>query len=386
MAERKKKKRTPVAAGRRDTGPTPAVSSRGNVKEARTGEVWVVVEHEGGRAAPVSWELVGEARALAGALGTRPAAVILGAGENDLARQALSYGAEVAYIADQPQLDPYTTDPHCQALVALAAKHQPQIILLGATTRGRDLASAAATELKTGLTADCTALDIDTEKKLLRQTRPAFGGNIMATIITPNHQPQMATVRPGVFPLPEAGEAAKGEIITAKLSLKATAAVKRLQLIPNEVEEISLQGAQVIVAGGRGLKAARNFALLEELAAELGGVVAASRGAVDAGWISSQRQVGQTGQTVRPVLYFAVGISGAIQHLAGMQHSDVIVAINNDPDAAIFDVADYGIAGDLFDIVPALIEEVKNRKGKTGKTTAVTGVDTAARLKAESGK
>lgn len=332
-----------------------------------------MVEQEGGHAQRISWELMGEARTLAGALSTRVAAIIFGPGSKDLAKQAIAYGAGAVYIADLPALSPFTADLHCQALVFLARKHQPQIILLGATTRGRDLAAATATELETGLTADCTALEIDPEKGLLRQIRPAFGGNVMAAIVTPNHRPQMATVRPGVFPLPEVKEDASGEVIFTKPPLKTSeATVKQLKFTPNPKEEVSLQGAKVIVAGGRGLKAARNFALLEELAGELGGVVAASRGAVDAGWISQQRQVGQSGQTVRPILYFAVGISGAIQHLAGMQNSDIIVAINNDPDAPIFDVADYGIVGDLFEVVPALTQEARRRRQNHSQTAYQT--------------
>jgi electron transfer flavoprotein alpha subunit len=336
------------------------------VAEKKGNEVWVVVEQEEGVAVRVSWELLGEARQLAGELGTRAAAVILGSGGKQLAPEAFAHGAAAVYLAANSALDPFTTDPHCQALTGLARQYKPEVILLGATTRGRDLASAVATELGTGLTADCTELGVDPEKKLLRQTRPAFGGNVMATIITPDHRPQMATVRPGVFPLPEAAAGASGEIISSKPKIAAAGLkVKRLEFLPSPAEE-SIQGAQVIVAGGRGLKSAKNFALLEELAAELGGVVGATRGAVDAGWITQQRQIGQTGQTVRPVLYFAVGISGAIQHLAGMQQSDIIVAINNDPEAPIFEVADYGITGDLFEVVPLLIEEVRRRKGESG--------------------
>ncbi|MHB8142817.1 MAG: electron transfer flavoprotein subunit alpha/FixB family protein [Thermoleophilia bacterium] len=344
------------------------------VSSTAGGEVWVVVEQVAGEAAPVSWELIGEARARAEALGVRAAAVILGAGAPELARQAFSYGAAAAYTGSDPALEPFITDPHCQALVDLARAHQPQIILLGATTRGRDLASAAATELETGLTADCTHLEIDEAKGLLKQTRPAFGGNVMATIITPNHRPQIATVRPGVFPLPEAAAEAGGEIIESRPAITAAAAaVRQLQFLPNPGEE-SIMGAHVIVAGGRGMRSAHNFALLEKLATELGGTVAASRAAVDAGWISQRRQVGQTGQTVRPLLYIAVGISGAVQHLAGIQESDVIVAINSDPDAPIFDVADYGIVGDLFEIVPALIEEAHARlSGAAGSDATGAG-------------
>jgi len=328
------------------------------------GEIWVVIEHEGAGVARVSWELIGVARSLAADLGTRAAAVFMDDGENSdaVSREAFTHGAAAVYQAIHPVLSPFISEPHCQALAALAREHTPEVILLGATTRGRDLASAVATELEAGLTADCTALEIDPESKLLRQTRPAFGGNIMATIVSPGHLPQMATVRPGVFPLPEVDAGATGDTLTLKPDLAAEQPVRQLQFLPAIEEKVSFQGADVIVSGGRGMRKSENFAMLDELAHILGGAVGASRAAVDAGWVSARRQVGQTGQTVRPVLYIAIGISGAIQHLAGMQHSDVIVAINNDPTAPIFDIADLGIVGDLFEIVPALIEEIRKCK------------------------
>jgi len=336
------------------------------------GDVWVVIEHEGESAANVSWELLGIAARLAGDLDSQPAAVILGDGDNSdfLTRHAFSYGAATAYVAGNKSLTPFTAGPHSQALAALARKYNPEIILLGATTRGRDLASAVATDLETGLTADCTELEVDPESGLLRQTRPAFGGNILATIITPGHRPQMATVRPGVFPLPQAAAGATGKVVASKPRLAKEQRVHRLQFLPNPEEEVSLHGADVIVAGGRGMRKAKNFIMLGDLARELGGVVGASRGAVDAGWVSARHQVGQTGQTVRPILYIAVGISGAIQHVAGMQNSDIIVAINNDPDAPIFDIADYGIVGDLFELVPAFITEIRKRKDGAGAREA----------------
>jgi len=347
-----------------DDSPTKPAAKKSKRTRGDTtpGDVWVVVENEGGTAGRVSWELLGKSAGLAADLGSRPAVIILGEDDERLAREAFSYGAKVAYVASHPALTPFTADPHCRALSALARKYKPEAILLGATTRGRDLASAVATNLKTGLTADCTSLEIDEETGLLKQTRPAFGGNIMATIISPDTRPQMATVRPGVFPLPEKLEGAEGEIVSSKPRLGDDLPVRQLKFIPNPPDGISLQGAKAIIAGGRGMRKAGNFSLLEELATELDGTVAASRGAVDAGWISHQRQVGQTGQTVRPVLYFAIGISGAIQHVTGMQESDVVIAINNDPDAPIFDVADFGIVGDLFDVIPALISEIRKRK------------------------
>ncbi|MBE0428669.1 MAG: electron transfer flavoprotein subunit alpha/FixB family protein [Thermoleophilia bacterium] len=334
------------------------------------GEVWVVVEQENGVAQRVSWELMGEARTLADRLGVRPAALILGEGSADLVAEAFANGARAAYVADHPALTPFTAGPHCDTLIGLARKYRPEIILLGATTRGRDVASAAATELETGLTADCTSLDIDEETGMLRQTRPAFGGNIMATIVTPDHRPQMATVRPGVFRLLQPLPDASGETITYKPKLDASALpVRRLKFEPTSDEGVALQSTSVIVAGGRGMGSAGSFEMLEQLAEELGGVVAGSRSAVEAGWISQRRQVGQTGQTVRPLLYIAVGISGAIQHLAGMQHSDIIIAVNKDPGAPIFGIADYGIIGDARVVVPALTAEIRERRAAAGGGT-----------------
>ncbi|MHB9111083.1 MAG: electron transfer flavoprotein subunit alpha/FixB family protein [Thermoleophilia bacterium] len=374
MAGKDKGRKSGKQAGK-DTG-----KKRGRRTGSRKapGEVWVIIEHEGAGAARVSWELMGVARSLAAELGSRPAAVLMGDGENGeaLAGEAFAHGAAAVYLADHPALSPFITEPHCRTLAALVREHSPEVVLLGATTRGRDLASAAATELETGLTADCTALEIDPDTRLLRQTRPAFGGNIMATIISPAHRPQMATVRPGVFPLPDAEAGASGETMDFKPELADEQPVRQLQFLPTVEEEVSFQGAHVIVSGGRGLRKSQNFAMLDELAAELGGVVGASRAAVDAGWVSARRQVGQTGQTVRPVLYIAVGISGAIQHLAGMQHSDMIVAINNDPTAPIFDIADLGIVGDLFEVVPALIAEIRRCKEEESGTGGTAGSDT----------
>lgn len=374
---------------RSDTdGPPKTAAAKKSVRmrgDTKPGDIWVVVENEGGNAGRVSWELLGKAAGLAADLGSRPAVVILGEDDERLAREAFSYGARVVYIASHPSLTPFTADPHCRALSELARKYKPEAILLGATTRGRDLASAVATDLKTGLTADCTSLEIDEETGLLKQTRPAFGGNIMATIISPDTRPQMATVRPGVFPLPEKIDGAEGEIVSTKPRLGDDLPVRQLEFIPNPSDAVSLQGAKAVIAGGRGMKKAGNFALLEELAAELDGTVAASRGAVDAGWISHQRQVGQTGQTVRPVLYIAVGISGAIQHVAGMQESDIVIAINNDPDAPIFDVADFGIVGDLFETIPALIAEIRKRKETGGAALDFTASEPSVLKKAEKG-
>jgi electron transfer flavoprotein alpha subunit len=248
--------------------------------------------------------------------------------------------------------------------VELIGKDEPSIVLYGATNNGRDVGPRVACALKTGLTADCTGLDIDEETRLLLSTRPAFGGNLMACIACPDHRPQMSTVRPGVFKKPvqdgnRAGEIVREDIHIAPEQVRVTL-VERIREV---AEAVNLEEAEVIVSGGRGLKSAENFALIRELADAMGGVVGASRAAVDAGWIPHAHQVGQTGRTVAPKIYVAVGISGAIQHLAGMSGSDTIIAINRDPEAPIFGVADYGIVGDLFEVVPALVQEIRSRKG-----------------------
>jgi electron transfer flavoprotein alpha subunit len=276
-------------------------------------------------------------------------------------------------------LEHYRTEPYLRGVASLVEQYKPEIVLLGATTLGRDLAGAVATHLGTGLTADCTALSIDTDRALkidaargltidavrgfLLQTRPAFGGNIMATIMTERHRPQMATVRPRVMAMPTRQEGRTGEVIRGRIDITEEAVAVHLldYLRDTETGGVKLPDAEVIVAGGRGLGSAENFALLEDLAEAMGGVVGASRGAVDAGWIGADRQVGQTGQTVRPKIYVAVGISGAIQHLVGMQTSDVIVAINLDPEAPIFKVATYGIVGDFTKVVPALARQFREK-------------------------
>jgi electron transfer flavoprotein alpha subunit len=258
----------------------------------------------------------------------------------------------------------YRTEPFSKAICFLIEKYQPEIILMGATGQGRDLAGAVATVVKTGLTADCTGLDIDA-KRNLAQTRPAFGGNIMATIMCDKFRPQMATVRPHVMKVPEYVAGREGRLIREDFApAEASILVKVLEVILDRdgKDQVDVAGAEVIVSGGRGLMGKENFAILQELAKELGGVVGASRSAVDAGWMPHNRQVGQTGKTVRPKIYIACGISGAIQHLVGMQDSDIVIAINRDPEAPIFEVATYGIVGDIFQIVPALTRQVRELK------------------------
>jgi electron transfer flavoprotein alpha subunit/NAD-dependent dihydropyrimidine dehydrogenase PreA subunit len=323
--------------------------------------VWVWVEQFRGQAAGVSWEMMGQGRILADRLGTTLSACVLGENVAEVAKEAIAYGADRIFLADHPTLCTYRTDPYSQVLVDLVREYKPAIFLLGATTRGRDLAGSVATHLYTGLTADCTGLEIDAETGLLQQTRPAFGGNIMATILTPNHRPQMATVRHRVFEMPTPDPARQGQIVAVPVDLEEAEIVTKVLDFIIEEGEVNLADARVIVAGGRGVGGPEGFAPLRELAQVLGGAVGASRSAVDAGWIPYAHQVGQTGRTVRPDLYIACGISGAIQHRAGMSTSRVIVAVNKDPEAPIFEIATYGIVGDVRDVVPALTAQFRKK-------------------------
>jgi electron transfer flavoprotein alpha subunit len=323
--------------------------------------VWFWVEQFEGQAGSISWEMAGKGRELADQLGTTLTACVLGHKVEAVAQEAIAYGADRVFLVDDPTLARYRTDPYAAVLVDLVKRHKPEILIMGASSRGRDLAGSAATRLVTGLTADCTSLEIDPETRLLRQTRPAFGGNIMATILCPEHRPQMATVRHRVFEVPPKDETREGQIVReAALLAEDEIATKVVDFLVSE-EDVNLADARIIVSGGRGVKGPEGFKPIEELAQVLGGAVGASRAAVDAGWIPYMHQVGQTGRTVRPDLYIACGISGAIQHLAGMRTAKVIVAINRDPEAPIFDVAHYGIVGDLFDLVPALTEAFRKR-------------------------
>ncbi len=314
------------------------------------------VEHTDNRPANVSWELLGKGKELADALQGRVCSVALGHGTEKLAKEAFAYGADRVYTIDDPVLGHYRTQAYLHGMVKLVEKYRPQIIIFGATTMGRDLAGAVATKLKTGLTADCTGLSIEAERKLLEQTRPAYGGNIMATILTEVRRPQMSTVRPRVFPMPPRDDAHIGQLVKEPLGLtEAEVAVRLVEYLREEESEVTrIEDANILISGGRGLGGPEGFKVLEELADAIGGCVSGSRAAVDQGWIEHGRQVGQTGKTVRPRLYIACGISGAIQHLVGMQTSDVIIAINRDPNAPIFGVATYGIVGDYREVVPAL--------------------------------
>jgi electron transfer flavoprotein alpha subunit len=326
--------------------------------------VWVWVEQFEGEAGSISWEMVGEGRRLADQRGTTLTACVLGHNVEHIAKEAITYGADRVFWVDDPSVAVYRTGPYAASLVQLVREYKPEIFLLGASSRGRDLAGSVATELYTGLTADCTGLEIDPENNLLRQTRPAFGGNIMATIICPNYRPQMATVRHRVFEMPEPDETRQGQVVSVEPVMdEGDVAAKVVDFIV-EQGEVNLADAKIIVSGGRGVGGPEGFEPVRELAEVLGGALGASRAAVDAGWIPYAHQVGQTGRTVRPDLYIACGISGAIQHLAGMGTAKIIVAINKDPEAPIFTVANYGIVGDLFQVVPALTEQFRKRLQK----------------------
>ncbi|MCD8046914.1 MAG: electron transfer flavoprotein subunit alpha/FixB family protein [Clostridiales bacterium] len=324
--------------------------------------IWVYIETENGIAKNVGYELLAPGRMMADKLESQLVAVILGKNVDAVAKDAIAYGADQAIVVEGDEYDVYNTDVQSYAVETLIRKYTPFIVLYGATNNGRDVAPRVACAAHTGLTADCTGLDID-ENGLLASTRPAFGGNLMATISCPDHRPQMSTVRPGVFKKPEADSSRTGEIIREDIHIDPAAIrVHLLERVKEVAEAVHLEEAEIIVSGGRGLGNPDNFALIRDLADAMGGVVGASRAAVDAGWIPHAHQVGQTGKTVAPKIYVAVGISGAIQHLAGMSGSDTIIAINRDPEAPIFSVADYGIVGDLFEVVPALVSAIKAKK------------------------
>ena len=322
-------------------------------------DIWVFAEQRQGKITPVVIELLGEGRKLADTKGIKLNAILLGKDVNGLAEELIAYGAETVYVADDPLLENFTTDGYTKVIVDAVNEIKPEIVLIGATNIGRDLAPRIASRLNTGLTADCTKLEIDPEDGKIKQTRPAFGGNIMATIICPDARPQMSTVRPGVMDKAVRNDDNKGNIVPLKYDIKESdIRTKIIEIVKHAVEKVSLTDANIIVSGGLGLQNADGFKLIEELADKLDGVVGSSRAAVDAGWIDKSHQVGQTGTTVKPNLYIACGISGAIQHLAGMKESSIIVAINKDPDAPIFSVADYGIVGDLYKVIPEIISEI----------------------------
>jgi electron transfer flavoprotein alpha subunit len=322
--------------------------------------VWVFAEQRSGEIKTVAYELVSKGRELADTLKTELCAVCLGHDIKGI-EQLTACGADKIYVIDDPAFAKQSEDPYVAELVRLVKLYKPEIVLAGATPFGRSFFPRVAAILKTGLTADCTGLDIDTEKQLLRQTRPTFGGNVMATIVCPVRRPQMSTVRPRVFKKSVPQTPHTGQIIKVDFDKAAlTSKTKLLNFVADLTEKVKLEDADIIVSGGRGLGKPENFQLIRDLAAALGAAVGSSRPCVDEGWIPYSHQVGQTGKTVCPKLYIAVGISGAVQHLAGMQTSDCIIAINDDPSAPIFQIATYGIVGDLFKVVPLLTEQLKN--------------------------
>jgi electron transfer flavoprotein alpha subunit len=325
--------------------------------------VWVFAEQAGGRVHRVAFELIGKGRALADRRAAPLTAVVLGDGLEAAVEALRRYPVDRIIAVEDPALSPFRSETWAAALAELVGRERPEIVLCGATSIGRSFMPRVAALVRTGLTADCTGLEIDGESGLLLQKRPAFGGNIMATIVCPRRRPQMATVRPNVLPAPEPGEARGAEVVRFAPSAEALrCAVEVAEVCIEEGGAVNIGEADVIVSGGRGVGSPEGFAVLRELAEALGGAVGASRAAVDAGWIPYPHQVGQTGKTVQPKLYVACGISGAVQHLVGMQSAGTIIAVNRDPGAPIFRVADYGLVGDLHVVVPRLIAAIRSRR------------------------
>ena len=335
--------------------------------------VFVFAQQLDNEVSGIAYELLGKARDLAAPLGAQVTAVLIGSGVEDQCDKLAEYGADRVILVDDPELKEYRTEPYAHALASVINEFKPEIVLVGATAIGRDLGPTVSARVATGLTADCTVLEIgdfplvaipgkEAEQKhnQLLMTRPAFGGNTIATIACPNNRPQMATVRPGVMQKIEPIKGAKAEVVKYNPGFTPNNRYVTIKEVVKAVNDVAdIMDAKIIVSGGRGVGSAENFKILEDLAAVLGGTVSCSRAVVDSGWKPKELQVGQTGKTVRPNVYFAIGISGAIQHVAGMEESDIIVAINKDEDAPIFDVADYGVVGDLNKIVPQLTEAIK---------------------------
>ncbi|MEK6727071.1 MAG: FAD-binding protein [Candidatus Omnitrophota bacterium] len=322
--------------------------------------IWVFIEQKNGRVQSVAYELLGKAHELAKKLDTQVSAVLIGHAMDEHLDELIWHGSDNIYLVEAPELANFQDEPYTNILTKLIQKYKPEILLCGATAIGRSLIARVAINIKAGLTADCTALDIDLEKRMLLQTRPAFGGNIMATIICPNYRPQMATVRHKVMQPMAPDKRRKGKVIREVFNSSLYSSRTKLLDIVEEIETlVNLSEADIIVSGGRGMRGAENFKMLEDLAHVLGAAVGASRAAVDSGWMPYSHQVGQTGRTVAPKIYIACGISGQIQHLVGMQSSKIIIAINKDPEAPIFKVATYGIVADIFQIIPALTKRFK---------------------------
>ena len=328
-------------------------------------DVYVIAEQRDGKLQKVGLELIGEATKLAADLEEKVVAVLLGSNVTDKAEELIQYGADKVIVVDDPMLEKYATEPYAKAVAAIIKEFDPEVVLYGATSIGRDLAPRVSARVHTGLTADCTKLAIDKEAKLLQMTRPAFGGNIMATIICKDHRPQMATVRPGVMAALAKDEAKKGKVVNFKVDfVPADMNVEIIEEVKETKKTVDITDAKVLVSGGRGIGSADFVATLQEAADVLGGVVAGSRPVIESGWLDKDRQVGQTGKTVRPNLYLACGISGAIQHVAGMESSEVVISINKDDHAAIFSVSDLGVVGDVKVILPKLVEAIKKVKAE----------------------
>ena len=331
-----------------------------NLNESRG--VFVFAEQRDGKIENVAFELIGKGRALAETLNEKVTAILLGNNIKHLSKELVENGADRVLVVDALELKNYDTEAYTQAISQIIKSEKPEILLIGATTLGRDLGPRITGRINTGLTADCTSLEIGENRELL-MTRPTFGGNLMATIICPDHRPQMSTVRPGVMTRLETVPGRTGEIIDISVNFdNSKFKVKLLEIVKEDKKKVDITEANILVAGGRGLGNKENFEKLEEFATEINAVVAASRAASDAGWIEHDRQVGQTGKTVRPEVYFALGISGAIQHASGMEESEFIIAINKDKYAPIFSLADLGIVSDVNKVIPALIDELKKQK------------------------
>jgi len=336
---------------------------RGETKMSK--DVYVIAEQRDGKIQKVGVELIGEATKLAADLGEKVVAVLLGSNVTDKAQELIQYGADKVVVVDDPMLEKYATEPYAKAITAIIKELEPEIVLYGATSIGRDLAPRVSARVHTGLTADCTKLAINEETKLLHMTRPAFGGNIMATIVCKNHRPQMATVRPGVMSALAKDAARTGEVVNFKVDfVPADMNVEIIEEVKETRKTVDITDAKVLVSGGRGIGGPEFVPVLQEAADVLGGIVSGSRPVIEAGWLSKERQVGQTGKTVRPNLYLACGISGAIQHVAGMESSEVVISINKDDNAAIFTVSDLGVVGDVKVILPKLVEAIKKVKAE----------------------
>ncbi|WP_018591743.1 electron transfer flavoprotein subunit alpha/FixB family protein [Terrisporobacter glycolicus] len=331
--------------------------------------IYVFIEQRDGKVQKVGYELIGESTRLAKDLGQKVVGVLLGHNITDKAEMIIKHGADEVVVVDNPILEEYSTEPYTKALSKVINDLEPEIVLFGATSIGRDLAPRIAGRVHTGLTADCTSLSIDEESKLLLMTRPAFGGNIMATIVCKKHRPQMATIRPGVMSTLDIDMDKEGEIKLFNVEFTdEDKNVEILEVVKENKKTTDITASKVLVSGGRGIGGPEGFNILREVASELGGEISSSRACVDAGWIESSRQVGQTGKTVRPNLYLACGISGAIQHVAGMEESDCIISINKNDTSAIFNASDLGVVGDLKVILPKLLNSIKEYKNKDKET------------------